>query len=84
MGNVLANTGKISAINRMLALGLFETKFKELTPEILSSPVNEVACYRITPFGNAVLSRVREKNNFNNVISEYLTSDEGKKALAKN
>ena len=79
MGDVLSNTEKITAINRMLGLGMLETIFKELTPENFDSPANEVASYRATPFGNAVLMRVREKNKFNDAFKGFIQTEEGMK-----
>ena len=81
MRDVLSNTERITAINRMLGLGMLEAIFKELTPELFNSPANEAAIYRITPFGNAVLMRVREKNNFNDALCGFIKTEEGKKVF---
>jgi len=81
MRDVLSNTERITAINRMLGLGMLEAIFKELTPELFNSPANEAASYRITPFGNAVLMRVREKNNFNDALCGFIKTEEGKKVF---
>lgn len=42
MGEVLSNTERISAINRLLNLGMFEIEFKEFTPELFQGPANEI------------------------------------------
>jgi len=78
MGEVLSNTERVTAINRLLSLGMFETEFKEFTPELFQGPANEIAHYRVTPFGNAVLMNIREKNNFNNAVTGYLKTKEGR------
>jgi len=77
MGEVLSNTERVTAINRLLSWGMFETEFKKLTPELFQGPANEIAHYRVTPFGNAVLMNIREKNNFNNAVTDYLKTEEG-------
>ncbi len=82
-GGLLRAADHVLAINRMLTLGLLETSFKELTPENVNTHLSDSATYRITPFGRAVLSRVREKNNFSDAITKFLESDEGRKVLAK-
>lgn len=79
MREVMSNTERITAINRLLSLGMFETVFKELTPELFQGASNEVASYRVTPFGRAVLMRVREKNNFNNSFIDFMKTEDGKK-----
>ena len=81
MGEVLSNTERVTAINRLLGLSMFETVFKECTPELFKGPANEVASYKITHFGRAVLMNIREKNNFNNAITDYLKTEEGRKQI---
>lgn len=81
MGEVLSNTERVTAINRLLSLGMFETVFKEYTPELFQGPANEIAHYRITPFGNAVLMNIRKKNNFNNAVADYMKTEEGRELL---
>lgn len=79
MGDLLANAERVSAINRMLALGMLETQFKEFTPELFKSSANETIAYRATHFGRAVLMKVREKNNFDNALVDFIKTDEGRK-----
>ena len=79
MGEVLSNTERVTAINRLLGLGMFETEFKEWTPELFQGPANEIANYRVTRFGNAVLMNIREKNNFNDAVADYIKTEEGRK-----
>lgn len=79
MREVLSNAERVTAINRLLNLGMFETEFKEFTPELFQGPANEVACYRVTHFGRAVLMSIREKNNFNNAVADYMKTEEGRK-----
>jgi len=81
MGEVLGNSERVTAINRLLGLGMFETIFKEITPELLAGPQNGVACYRITHFGRAVLMHIREKSKFNEAIIELAKSEKDKKML---
>lgn len=79
MGEILSNTERVTAINRLLGLGMFETEFKEFTPELFQGPENEIAHYRVTPFGNSVLMNIRKKNNFNSAVVEYMKTEEGRK-----
>ena len=81
MGEVLSNNERVTAINRLLDLSMFETVFKEFTPELFKCPANEVASYKITHFGRAVLMNIREKNNFNNAITDYLKTEDGRKQI---
>ncbi len=81
MGEVLGNTERVTAINRLLGLGMFETIFKEITPELLKGPQNGVASYRITHFGRAVLMHIREKSKFNDAIKELAKTEEGRRML---
>ncbi len=64
LGNVVTNSGRISAINHMLRSGLLEAKFKKLTADTFNMPTNEKISYISTPFGRSVLARAQERNNF--------------------
>ena len=83
MRDVLSNTERITAINRLLSLGMFEAEFEELTAESFQMPAEEVASYRVTKFGNAVLMNIRKKNNFNNALKDYIKTEEGKKWITE-
>lgn len=74
---------RISAINRMLGLGLLQTIFNELTPEVLKGSIKKIVAYRHTSFGRAVLARIRQEINSDVAISRFANSDDGKEWLAK-
>jgi len=78
MKDVISNTERLAAINRMLSSGLFEAKFKELTPDTFDMPFNEVISYVSTPFGRNVLARAREKNKFNEALAGFLQTEKGR------
>lgn len=81
MGEVLSNTERISAINRLLNLGMFEIEFKEFTPELFRGPANEIASYRATSFGRAALMRIREKYNFNKGLHNFMKNEKDRKEI---
>lgn len=74
---------RISAINRMLGLGLLQTIFNELTPEIIKGPFHGLLSYRITSFGKAVLGRIKQKTDSVHALSVFAGSEDGKEWLAK-
>ena len=73
----------ISAINRMLGLGILQTVFKEIVPEDFKGSIGKTVCYRITSFGLAVLDRIQQKNKVKEARSIFINSEDGKEWLAK-
>ncbi len=60
VGETLAGTARIGAIPRLLESGMLMAELSKVTPEMVAHmdgfPGEEVLHYRITPFGQAVLS----------------------------
>lgn len=56
MGQVLGNSGKLNAINRLLDMGALRALFPRVTPELLEhdAPAEQFFTYQATPFGSAV------------------------------
>ena len=81
MKDVLSNTERLAAINRLLSAGLFEAKFKKLTPETFDIPYTEVISYVSTPFGRSVLAKARELNNFNEAFKAFVQTEKGKQFI---
>jgi hypothetical protein len=56
MGQVLGNSGKLNAINRLLDMGALRALFPRVTPELLGhdAPAEQFFTYQATPFGSAV------------------------------
>ena len=69
MRDVMSKTRVLMAISRLLELGLLTAQFIELTKTALESldpdaQAEEILKYRITPFGEAVVEQIAEKNGF--------------------
>lgn len=77
MGDMVSNIERIADINRLLNSGMIEIDFKKLTPELLNKPIEHIASYKITPFGRAVLSAVREKTDLTNAMNRWSKTPEG-------
>ena len=58
MGQVMANTSRARAIERLLDMGALKTEYVQVTPEILQSAGDKLAenmfRYYTTPFGSAI------------------------------
>lgn len=65
MGDALSHAGTIAAISRLLEMGILQTEYLSVTPELLSQnpnrPLEEMVRYRFTPFGNTVALMCRDK-----------------------
>lgn len=82
VGDVLAGAEYVAAINRLLAGGMLETKFKTLEPKMVTGfrePLDQLVSYGITRFGNEVLIAAREKIGYFKAVGEWTETPDGKK-----
>jgi len=67
MGDVIVHTGTLSAVTRLLDLGLIDTRyphFDPIRPEELKSASEDMFEYRLTPFGTAVARAITKELGF--------------------
>lgn len=65
MGDALSHASTVAAISRLLDMGILQTDYVSVTPELFSEsttkPIEEMIRYKITPFGEVVAARAAAK-----------------------
>jgi hypothetical protein len=67
MGDVMGNSSKVPAINRLLELGIISTQYRKVTIEDIKGtpsdiPVEKLVRYVLTKFGEAVFVAIADKH----------------------
>jgi hypothetical protein len=69
MGQALGNQSRISGISRLLEIGALKTKYRQITPELISElkdqPVEKLLKYQLTNFGIVLINYIVSKMGIN-------------------